>query len=572
VSATVVALPEGEQVLSGPPAGTVDFYDGGQLLGSAALVPGEAPDRATASIATDLWVSSGARAVTAVFIPAAGSGVAGSTSPAQTYRIVDTERIVPDIALTGEPRLDIVDSSLTWTIGNIWFANFNVGFEREVVSGNVSLPDMDIGTTIPERQAYYWRPFTFSGGSGQSDAEGNRVIGYEGTARLTSGNGHQWNFSDPAVHISPSGDGYITAEFSGFYDIGGVQLYGPVRVTIATFTGAEIEVDAHGAATARIDLNWEGQARGPGTWAHEHNASFPNEFVALLNPGISLFFAESSVSTDSSKIPHPITLSFREGAAPAATLESEAVEAEVGGAAVLRAAVTGSPAPAVQWQSRTGAGAEWQDLPGETAEELTLGDLTLLDAGREFRVAVSNDFGSAHSAPAVLAVREAPVTPPVGDPVAPVLTDGNQGGFQVISIDGRDVTVNLGEGMGNQWVGVTVHSDPQFLGWFLTAANGDLTVTVPAGFTGDHRLSFVDSSGALLGWVAVSFPVGGGTGGGAGDGGTTTGGTVGGTGSGQLSTTGSSQAPLVVGGIALVLLVAGGALLVARKRARSAAE
>ncbi len=316
VSATVLALPEGEQLLSAQPAGTVDFHADGLLLGTATLEPGTAADSAVASITTDLWPTGGAYAVTATFTPASGSGLAASVSAAQTYRIVDTERIVPDIALAGDPQLDIVDGSLTWSIGNIWFGNFNVGFEREVVSGNVTLPELGLGTTIAERQEYYTRPFTFSAGSGQADAEGNRIIDYEGTARLTSGNGHQWNFSDPTVHISAAGDGYITAVFSGFYDIGGMQPYGPVRVTIATFTGASIEVDAHGAATAEIALNWEGQARGAGTWSQEHNASFPNEFVALLNPGISLFFTKSGVATDASKAPLPITLSFREVAVP----------------------------------------------------------------------------------------------------------------------------------------------------------------------------------------------------------------------------------------------------------------
>ena len=307
------AAPGGtEPPAPGLPAGTVEFFDGETSLGSAPLV--DEGGAALARLTSDRWPASGARAIVAVFTPEPDSPWAASTSAPQTYRIIDTARMVSDVALGSDIVADISGASLDWTIANIWFSNFSVGFEREVVSGNVSLEDIPVGTTIPERQAHYFRPFTFTAGTGQRDAAGNRVIDFTGTARLTSGTGNQWNFTDPRIHIGANGDGYLTAEFSGFYAIGVHQEYEPTRVTIATFSGAQLESTEAGVASAEIPLNWAGQAGGAGTWASDYRDSFPNEFVSLLNPGISLFFARSSVATDASKVPHPITVSFAEQA------------------------------------------------------------------------------------------------------------------------------------------------------------------------------------------------------------------------------------------------------------------
>lgn len=294
--------------------GTFELFSDETLLGTAPVAFEAGATSATVTIRTDQWGRGGAHEVTARFVPEPESPYQASESQAQTYRVVDTKRMVDDIELAGEPAAAIEEASLEWTIGNIWFSNFRVGFHREVVEGNVSLPELTPGTSNEELQRYYWRPFTFSGGSGEADASGNRVITFTGTARLTSGSGNQWNFTDPVMHVNKAGDGYITAEFSGFYNIESEQVYEPTRVTIATFNAAELDTDEAGITTATAELNWEGQSNGAGTWALNFNASFPNEFVALLNPGVNLFFTESSIATDSSKIPHPIRFSFTEKA------------------------------------------------------------------------------------------------------------------------------------------------------------------------------------------------------------------------------------------------------------------
>lgn len=291
----------------GAPSGSVEFFDGATSLGSAAV-----DEAGMAAIETALWPAAGERAITAAFTPAEGTPWEPAASAPQPYRIVDLARIVPDIELGATAAATLSEVRLDWTIANIWFSNFAVGFEREVLGGNVSLPDVGIGPSIAEKQRYYFRPFTFSGGSGSRDTAGNRVIEFSGSARLTSGSANRWDFADPRVHITAGGDGYITAVFSGSYTLAETQEYPAQRLTIATFSGAELVSDAAGVTTADIALNWEGQAGPTGTWARGFTSSFPNEFVAVLNPGISLFFVGSGIATDASKAPHPIRLSFAE--------------------------------------------------------------------------------------------------------------------------------------------------------------------------------------------------------------------------------------------------------------------
>lgn len=445
VSASVRAVPDGGAEESGPPRGSVEFFDGDVSLGAAEVV--EDGVAARAGLETDLWPASGAREITAVFTPDDGSAFAPSTSAARTYRIVDTTRVVPDIELQGDAAAEIGDASLEWTIGNIWFSNFRVGFEREALDGDVSLPDIPhpgSAASDEELQRYYFRAFTFSEGRGERDAAGNRVVSFEGAARLTSGSANQWDFTDPRVHISPGGDGYITAEFTGFYDVGSShQEYGPARVTIATFSGAEIAPAADGEdgrVEAAIPLNWEGQAKGAGTWFYDYDDSFPNEFVALLGPLVAPFFARSAVATDDSKIPHPITLSFDETVAeepPEPVTAPEIVSGPAsqtvseGEDATFAVEARGEDL-SYRWQRAEAAvdgDPEFTDVSGATEKSVTTSGVGREDDGAQYRVVVANGAGEEISDPAMLTVEPADAEePPPGGPTPGDRADEESGG------------------------------------------------------------------------------------------------------------------------------------------------
>ncbi|MGO1801832.1 MAG: Ig-like domain-containing protein [Microbacteriaceae bacterium] len=401
------AAPVSATVTPAGATGIVEFYDGEVLLGSA-QVDGEG----RAAIETDDWAGSGARSVTARFLPDSSTHLP-SASASMTYRVVDTDRMVPDVVV-GEPVAEITGATLDWSIANIWFSNFSVGFERQVLSGDITLPESSPGSTLDELRAYYSRPFTFHGGIGSTDAAGASTISFSGSAQLTSGSANTWVFTDPQVLIGADGDGYITAEFSGFYRIGSLdQAYGPVRVAIATFSGATSHPGADGTTVLQTPLNWEGQAGGAGTWANGFDSSFPNEFVALLNPGINLFFAGSGVSTDSSKEPLPITLSYLSEqitAAPVIASSPQSIHVAEGADAAFTVDVAASAPYSVRWQRFSDG--DWADIPGAIGERLVIAEVNAVQDGERYRAVVTGDGFELFSEPAVLTVALA-AEPPV---------------------------------------------------------------------------------------------------------------------------------------------------------------
>ncbi|MGO1628264.1 LPXTG cell wall anchor domain-containing protein [Microbacterium sp.] len=486
VAASVRAVPaEGESARA--LSGLVEFFDGEVSLGETELVA--EGDRGIAELETDLWPAAGAREVTAVFTPEADSGYAASTSAPRTYRVVDTTRMVPDVELQGGAEAEADHASLQWTIGNIWFNNFKVGFERQAIEGDVTLPEMPApgpGASDEELKEYYFRPFTFSHGSGARDAEGNRVISFDGTARLTSGSANQWNFADPEVRIGANGDGYITAEFSGFYAVGNArQDYGPVRVTIATFSGAELEADDSGRVDASIPLNWTGQARNAGTWFYDYEDSFPNEFVALLNPLVAPFFARSAVATDASKAPHPVVLSFDEKLVeqpeePAVALEivrgPESLSVVEGDDARFSVEAEGE-ALEYRWQRAAptrDAAADFVDISDAGDESSLEVAATLDDDGAQYRVIVSNAAGEITTEPATLTVE--PATGGRGDgPEA----GGRDGVDHVDGVDDRGGSSTVSDESATQELANTGWEGS----WLLGAIAGIAAASVLAGGT-----------------------------------------------------------------------------------------
>lgn len=139
---------------------------------------------------------------------------------------------------------------------------------------------------------------------------------------------------------------------------------------------------------------------------------------------------------------------------------------------------------------------------------------------------------------------------------------GESGGDAEITITGSTVTIDLGAEHANTWVGVTVHSDPVFLGWFLTDASGVVTTTLPADLpVGAHYVVVQATDGTVLGYQAFSVSASGGA---------TTPGT--GTTGSALATTGA-DVPLGWAALAVLLLVVGGTVvLIARRKAIPAGE
>ena len=119
-------------------------------------------------------------------------------------------------------------------------------------------------------------------------------------------------------------------------------------------------------------------------------------------------------------------------------------------------------------------------------------------------------------------------------------------------VAGATVTIQVGRGYAGQWVSVWLHSTPIDLGWHRVAADGTVTVILPAGATGTHRLVVLDVTGAVIGWTALTIAA-------------PTAAAAGRSG-GALAATGQDGTAWV-GVLALGLVAAGAGMRVARRRA-----
>ncbi len=529
-------------------AGEVEFFIDGVSAGVAEVEAGVADLTTTA-------FSGGAHQVTASFTPADLLLYAESVSAERTYRIVDLTPVVGEIEVGAVVR-QITDAQLEWTIAN--YVSLGSGPAKSVLGGDVMLAELPEDATATDRAN---QAFVFSNGTGVEDAAGNRVVSFDGEVRLTSGTVPEWNFREPQVHVNAAGDGYITALVDGVYRgslFGGEDApYGPVRVVVSTFQGAETAT-ADGATSFEVAPVYQGQVAA-GTWAGEYTgATFANEFLQHIDSGVRSFFFESGTTgANLTKPGLPISLAYVAGVVPTIGAQPVAQSVTEGEDASFEIQVEGTPAPTVQWQMLQDG--EWVDIQDGAGTTLVLPAVAASAHGTQYRAVVSNAFGDVISDAVALEVT--PVQP-TETPAAPTIGDEDEGGFKVVSIDGRTVVVEVPSEHENTWLGVYLHSDPEFLGWHLVS-DGRVTVTVPADVYGDHQLSFVAADGEVLGWVSLSLPP---APGGDDDDDDVDGGGSGGSGTDdELGVTGA-ELPLMATGAALLLLLAGGVLLLARRR------
>ncbi|GAA1704680.1 hypothetical protein GCM10009808_23310 [Microbacterium sediminicola] len=216
------------------------------------------------------------------------------------------------------------------------------------------------------------------------------------------------------------------------------------------------------------------------------------QFRAVASNGLGSATSDAAVLTVGERPQVTVT-------APSSIVQGKAltIDADVSGTATV-----------LQWQVRAPGETQWQDIVGADATTLEVAAADVRN-GQAYRLVVSGPIPQIPSG-AVEDVVSATVlvalAAPSGEPTdVPDSELGEPGGVSGTETAEGTYKIQVGEQYAGQYVGVWVHSTPQNLGWFLVDASGAISVTIPADLeVGDHRIVVVDSSGALIGTLAIT--------------------------------------------------------------------
>jgi len=136
--------------------------------------------------------------------------------------------------------------------------------------------------------------------------------------------------------------------------------------------------------------------------------------------------------------------------APVFTTQPASVSIVEGQNTQFEVAVSGTPAPTLQWQLSTDNGSSWNDISGQTNTIFTVTAPNLANNGRQFRAVASNSAGTVNSNAATLTISAA---------VAPAFTT-----------QPADVTINEGENA--QFTVVVTGTPTPTLQWQLSTDDG----------------------------------------------------------------------------------------------------
>ena len=129
---------------------------------------------------------------------------------------------------------------------------------------------------------------------------------------------------------------------------------------------------------------------GAGAYDVRFSCQRPNRSSRTSAGGMLMFFTEIA--------PQPPQ-------APAFVTQPTNATVNVGSVASFNVAVSGNPAPALQWQSSTDSGTTWADIGGATGSSYTTPATVSGDNGTQFRVLATNASGTVASNAAILTVK-----------------------------------------------------------------------------------------------------------------------------------------------------------------------
>lgn len=191
-----------------------------------------------------------------------------------------------------------------------------------------------------------------------------------------------------------------------------------------------------GPGTLTYQWLFNGKALSKATATNFTIASF-----AAANAGnYSLVIHSSQLTSNTTSQPLPLAL----GAKPAVTTSPANSTITLGKNATFTVAVSGTPAPSIQWQGSLDGGKTWGNISngngasGATTTTLTFTDPAASSSGDQLRAVATNLFGSATSKPATVTINAPPVIanvtvspPPTGNSTTLNVSSGTKVTFTV---------------------------------------------------------------------------------------------------------------------------------------------
>jgi sugar lactone lactonase YvrE len=194
----------------------------------------------------------------------------------------------------------------------------------------------------------------------------------------------------------------------------------PVPLTVASGAMATFSVITSGFPSPTFQ--WQVSTDGGNTWT---NLSDGNGVSGSVTATLSLTNAASGMSgyqyrvlaTNSQGSATSSAATLTVDIPPSFTLQAGSQSANAGATVSFTMAVTGNPAPSIQWQVSTNGGTSWSNLTnggtisGVTSATLQISSVALSNAG-QYRAVASNSAGSVDSTAVSLIVLAAAPAPP----------------------------------------------------------------------------------------------------------------------------------------------------------------
>jgi hypothetical protein len=177
----------------------------------------------------------------------------------------------------------------------------------------------------------------------------------------------------------------------------------PADLTITAGQDAAFSVTAAGTS---LSYQWQRSTNGGASFADiaaATGATLNLTAVPLSNNGHQFHVVVSNVTGRITSGPATLTVNAPT-AAPVFTTQPVSVSILAGESTQFTVAVSGSPAPTLQWQLSINGGSTWTDINGATGAVLDVVNAAVGNNGRQFRAVATNSVDTVASNAATLTV------------------------------------------------------------------------------------------------------------------------------------------------------------------------